>query len=530
MIKIILVLTLFFHLLYLNLAPSGITNDELHFVLNAKSVFLNFSNLANNWNPLSLTTIPHETSSELSFMFLAPIIGPLPTNLFTARLPLALLSVAVVYLLFLITHKLFDRKTALMVAIVAALNPWIFYVYRTTFDAPIAIFFLLLAFYLLINLNKWLLISIIPIFFAFYTYIGTKVIVFPFVLIISIFVYLRRQHLLSKLLVINLFTLLISLIFFVNLGRTTVGLRTVELITPWNPQIIAQVEQLRSQTINNRFTPIFTNKFTIYGQFITSKWFNSFSPNLLFLKGDDTFTGSVWHHGYFYVFDALFILFGLIFLYSKYQSTFYLLTSLLIISPIPEIIRKDQIPAYVFHSSLQYPILIIFVGAGLSYLLSFLKNNYLKYLLISAYFLLFINYLFIYFFQYPIYASESFNKSNRLLSSFLITQVATSKSNIIVYCREPDAQFKNYIFYSNSLNRSSFNQISLAYLNGPTHNYQINQLTFLKPDDKVSLTDNDIIIVENGVNAPKEINQNLHSIIYRLDNHQPAFNIYGAKN
>ena len=238
----------------------------------------------------------------------------------------------------------------------------------------------------------------------------------------------------------------------------------------------------------------------------------------------------MWHHGYFYAIDALFILFGLIFMYAKYRPTFFLLTSLLIISPIPEIIRKDQIPAYVFHSSLQYPILIIFAGAGLSYLLSFLKNNYFKYLIISAYFLLFINYLFIYFFQYPIYASESFNNSNRLLSDFLITQITTSKSNIIIYCREPDAQFKNYIFYSNSLNKTSFNQISQAYFNGPDHNYKINQLTFLKPDDKVSLSKNDIIIVENGVNAPQEINQNQHQVIYRLDNHQPAFNIYGAKN
>ena len=180
--KLILVLVLFVHLLYLNLAPSGMTNDELHFVLNAKSVFLNFSNLANNWNPLSLTTIPHETSSELSFLFLAPIIGPLPTNMFTARLPLALLSVAVVYLLFLISQKLFNRKTALIIAYVAALNPWIFYVYRTVFDGPIAIFFLLLTLYLLLTLDKWLLTTLFPITAAFYSYIGTKVIVFPFVI------------------------------------------------------------------------------------------------------------------------------------------------------------------------------------------------------------------------------------------------------------------------------------------------------------------------------------------------------------
>ena len=527
--KLILVLVLFVHLLYLNLAPSGMTNDELHFVLNAKSVFLNFSNLANNWNPLSLTTIPHETSSELSFLFLAPIIGPLPTNMFTARLPLALLSVAVVYLLFLISQKLFNRKTALIIAYVAALNPWIFYVYRTVFDGPIAIFFLLLTLYLLLTLDKWLLTTLFPITAAFYSYIGTKVIVFPFVLIISIYAYQHFHHRnLFKLLFISFYTFLLCLIFFVNLKNSSVGQRTVELVTPWSPQIIAQVEQLRSQTFTTKITPVFTNKFTVYSQFVLSKWFNSFSPNLLFIKGDETFTGSVWHHGYFYMIDAVFIIFGLLFIYANYRSAFFLLISLLAISPIPEIIRKDQMPAYVFHSSLQYPILVIIAAVGFFYLLSFIKNKYIKYIIYATYFIFFLNYLFIYLYQYPYYAAESFNFSNHVLSNFLILQRASTNAKIIVFSREPDAQFKNYIFYSNTLNHSSFNQISQAYKDGITQDYIINQIIFARPDEKFATTSTDIIIVADGVNAFSQINRKQQSVIYRLENHQPVFNIYGS--
>ena len=97
---IILTTALFLRIFWLNIIPAGITNDELHFVLNAKSVFLNFSNLANNWNPLSLKTIPHESSSELSFLLLSPLIGPLPLNLFTSRLTGAILGTLTVFILY----------------------------------------------------------------------------------------------------------------------------------------------------------------------------------------------------------------------------------------------------------------------------------------------------------------------------------------------------------------------------------------------------------------------------------------------
>ena len=67
----------------LNSFPTGISNDELHFVLNAKSVFLQFTDLARNGrNPLSLQTIPQEASSELTFLLAAPFIDSLPLSTF----------------------------------------------------------------------------------------------------------------------------------------------------------------------------------------------------------------------------------------------------------------------------------------------------------------------------------------------------------------------------------------------------------------------------------------------------------------
>lgn len=531
LIILVLLFTLLSHLLFLNIVPSGITNDELHFVLNAKSIFLNFSNLANNWHPLSLKTIPNETSSELTFSVLAPLVGPLPLNLFTARLPLALLSSFCIVLLYLISTKLFTKKIALVISFCASINPWFFYVYRTAFDAPIAIFFFLITFYFLITLNKWkLLYTILPISFAFYTYIGTKVLVLPFVFIISIFsyFYIFQKQYLKQFIIINLFTFFLTLYFFLNLKNTSIGQRTSELVTPRSPVIAAQVESQRNLSFNNIFTPIFSNRYTVYVQFIINKWLNSFSPNLLFIKGDDTFTGSLWRHGYFYYLDLLFIFFGLLYLFIHYRSCFFLLMALLIISPLPEIIRKDQIPAYVFHSSLQFPILIIFSGIGLFFLLKSIKFKFIKFSILFIYFLFFVNMLFIYFLQYPFYASESFNFSNRMISQFIIAQKKISNSHIYLFCREPDALFKNYIFYSDILNSRNFSSISHAYQQLSQNKTEIDNISFLKQEAKVDIDQNDIVIVENGVNLPSGTDETNKLILLQLNTRQPTFNIYNS--
>ena len=97
---------------------------------------------------------------------------------------------------------------------------------------------------------------------------------------------------------------------------------------------------------------------------------------------------SLWQHGYFYYLDVLFLLLGLIYLFSKPRPAFLLLTSLILISPIPEAIRIDRIPAYAFHSVLQYPFLIILISAGIYFTLNSIPK--LKYPLLFAYTLLFL--------------------------------------------------------------------------------------------------------------------------------------------
>jgi hypothetical protein len=54
---VIMILSLFLRLLWLDRIPTGISDDELGFIINAKAVFLTGKDISGVWSPFSLTPI-----------------------------------------------------------------------------------------------------------------------------------------------------------------------------------------------------------------------------------------------------------------------------------------------------------------------------------------------------------------------------------------------------------------------------------------------------------------------------------------
>ena len=511
-------------LVWLDRFPTGITNDELHFVLNAKAVFYRFTNMANNWHPLSLKTIPNETSSELPFLLIAPWVGPLPTTLFLARLPYAINGLFTVYLLYLITKLLTSRTLALITTLIAALNPWMIFVNRTSFDAPLALGFLLWGFYLLLRLrSNWLYLSLIPLLLGFYCYIGTKTIWFPYVLIIAIFSYRHRRCYRSQLWLI----VILSLFFYLSYGLIVArkSLRTTELLSPFSGQINQQVAQEKNQSLQNPFKLLLTNNLTVYFKTFIFKYLNNFSPEILFTTGDHTFYLSLWRHGYFYYLDFLLIVFGLLFFYIKFTHIFYLLLFLIALSPLPEAIRRDQLPAYAFHSVLQYPFFYILISGGIIILTQNLKNRFRLAVLFLLYCLSWFNFLDIYFFKYPVFQPEGFDFSRRLLSRYLFFESRKSVS-IVVLAKEPNSLFRNYLFYNNLYTSASFNDIQNIY-RSDINTINFRQITFTNLDRQFQPKNFQTIIVDRHLNYNHYF-PNKYSINHLADNHE-LFAVFQCK-
>ncbi len=499
--KIILILLIAFFLrtIYLGIYPNNLTNDELHFVLNAKSVFLQFSNLAHNWNPLSLTTIPQESSSELPFVLTSWLIGPLPLDLFFSKLIYVLFGVGTVYLIYCLSQKLFNEKIALLAALIFSLNPWSILVNRTAFDAPLAIFFYLLTLYcLLIYRGKKILWSFIPALIAFYCYIGTKVIFLPIMFCYLIFTFHRNPKGKKYYFIVALLSIILVIFYYSRIGNGASRLN--ELATPNHPSIINQSLTDRNQSLKTPLKIIFSNKYTVFVENFLVKYFGNFSPNILFLKGDTTYFISLWRHGYFYLIDSIFIILGLIALFNFNRQLFYFIISLIALSPIPEAIRIDPIPAYAFHSCFQYPFLCVLVALGIDQFLK-LKIPLSKLLLIIVYSFSFSYFLYIYFYRYPVYQSEGFFFSRRLVSQYL--KLVPNDHPIVVISPEPDSLYRNYLFNSNLLNRNNLKNI--------TEQYQ-------KNSSRELFTEANITFINK---IPQTFDKNVTYIIDRQTNWQP---------
>jgi len=448
-LMLILVLALFIRFIFLDKIPVGINDDELHFVLKAKSFFYG------------------ETLSfdEMSSVVFSPIIGILPLNLVTAKLPYVITSVLSIILLYLIVKKITkNTNLSLFIVLAASLNPWSIYTARTSFDAPVALLFFLLSLYLMLKNNRLSILLSIPIgFLAFNSYIGTKVIYFPYIFISAFYCwkFVNKKFGIYYLATI-IFALIITLNFAVSLSHQSVGRRLSELWTPSSPKIAAIVNDERRESLSPAIT-LFTNKYTIYFRETFEKYLNNFSPNVLFLTGDAAFTGSLWIHGYFYYFDIILIILGVLFLFQKHRSFLLFITSFILLSPIPEAIRGDPIPAYVFHSSLQYPFLFILVGAGIFYFFQIFKSKLIRIGFILLYLLSFANFLNIYFLKAPIYQSESFVFSHRLVSKYLSMENQNNRE-IYFLTNQPELMFRSFLFYTNNFNRQNFPLIQSAYV------------------------------------------------------------------
>ena len=485
-------------LVLLDRIPTGILMDEFDNVLNAKFVYHTGANIRNNWSPLSLSTFPNEVpKGELTYLISLPFVGPFGLSLFTARIGFALISIATVLVLYGIAETLFGPWVALATAALTAINPWMIYFGRTAYDVPVSVTFYFLAFLLLLRLRgPKLLLSLFPFFFAFYNYIGMKLLLIPFAAISvlgSWLVYRKRQDSPWYLLVF-LGTLVIIVSFIVRLPTMSSSLRTDQLFTPFDKTVTEMVNVNRRMTIPSPFTVLFSNKLIVYAKIVFEKYAGAFSPSILFTNGEGIATFALWEHGLFYPIDALFIAIGLLALFASGPALAAFLIALAAIAPLPSVL-STQGTTYVHRSSLMIPVLLIFAGYGIVFAVRHLKKHWRLWgslALFIIYGILVSNFVDLYFFRFPYYNSEAFGVSQRIYSRYMALAAAHSIP-VVNFTESPELYFRNYIFYGNVPNAKTIPSLRPLFDQG-TYTWQ--QQTFTKQCPK-TLDKNATYILSN---------------------------------
>jgi hypothetical protein len=351
---------------------------------------------------------------------------------------------------------------------------------RTAYEAPLAVSFYTLAFVCVLYFKRWkILLSIMPLFIAFYCYHATKIIFIPFIIVISYFAWiLNRRRYLKYYLLLLAFCSLIFLGFLLNFRLTVgVGVRLSQIESPVGNYVSTAVNKERRLSMQTPLTAVFSNKIVYYLKDFSQKYVGAFSPSYQFFSGDKDMHYSLWTHGYFYYLDLIFLVVGFCYLFQKNKKYWLGFLSLILIAPFPAALLTGE-TSYVLRSAIIYPVFILLIGFGISFFISLFKNrNYrfiVSFLLIFLYGVLIINFANVYFFRFPLYDSEGVNFSSRVLSNYIRFAGAQNKK-VEVYSSEPDALYKDYLFYTDAYSRKNTVEVAKHFRK---NDFSLNNVSF----------------------------------------------------
>ena len=422
----LLVIGLGLRLWHITGIPLGYYYDELDHVFTGEAVARFGTDIAGTWSPLTLTPL-HSANlmAELPALIHAgfqKIIGFGPT---TGHLPNAIFGLGVIALTMAITHKLFNRPLlSLVVGAMVAVNPWHIHLSRTAYEAPMSLFFQLLALYGLLGLRARfrlypLFLSLIGIFMAFFTYHGAKITVPILTIALVGYQLLSSPHRRLTLARYGLPLLLcLGLVgnYFRLAASGTYGNRPGEIIS--SNYLSGLVNDRRRLSLDFWGKDLAINKFSIGAEEVLRRYLFVFDPFRLFGTGmENTFQFSLFVHPYFYVSGLPLLALGTIYLWRFYRRQAYLIL-LLLLPPRDTNLTPIGFQA-TFRSSLTYILLLIVVGVGSFSLITNLRHRLTIIGVFAVFGLEVLLFAANYFGRYPIISADNHHFFERLLAAYL---------------------------------------------------------------------------------------------------------------
>ncbi len=482
LLLLIFIFTFLSRFLLLDKFPIGITHDELNYVIAAESLYWT-KNFAPGTAPAVFSTDMTNfsvTIAEVPASILAFFIGPLDTSLFTSRIIGAILNSSIVLAMYLLVKRLTKNNLiALLTSLVLAINPWSFLMGRTIFETNFFVAFFLWGSVVLLSQKGLKILRALPFFIlGFFSYTGGQIAFYLFTGIILLYHYftLPRQQIAPYAIFFVTMTIILAGYVYVVLNNQSFASRGGEIYTP---QAVAQeVDKERQVAVQNSVNPIFINKITLYLSGFLDKYLNAYSVNNLFLRGELRAAFSYQKHGTFYFLDFLFIVIGISFLFSKYRKVWALVLLIIAATAVTSGISFVEY-SYSQRSGLMFPFITILIGAGLGYILTIFKNKFRLFIggaIFITYGFLFLNLLHLYFYRFPVYASDGWFFQDRILSRYIaLTNQEYKNTKVVVSTFEPKIVFQEYLFFNNIYNGEKISAINQKMESG---DYSFNNVVF----------------------------------------------------
>ena len=377
---------------------------------------------------------------------------------------------------------------------------------RTEFEVNFYTFFFLLGFLILLKNNKWKIFYSLPIYlFGFFSYTGGQLVFYLFIIITLVYHYLASNK--ERIKPYLLYGLTISLVLisyiYLTFHNQTLLTRGSELFLPTNRIVSQEVDKKRLLSVPSDFNKLFVNKATVYSRDFLEKYLDAFSPVTLFLNGEFRAAFSLQEHGNFYIIESILMLLGISYLLSFKKKVAILLLFIILISPITSGLSQVE-HSYSQRAGLMYPYMIIFIACGITFIFDAFSNKKYKYLvsvlLVGVYLVLFLNLIYLYFFRFPIYASDGWFFQDRILSKYIEnSNKINNEGNIVVFSSEPKITFEEYLYFTNLYNAKTVKIINNSINKGE---YSYGNVTFTNSCIAVKDNGNDVLIYDDLLDCP----------------------------
>lgn len=374
---LILLLAAFLRLSILNTLPISLFGDEIDVGYQAWSLITTGRDYMGHLLPTYLQSFSEWRTPLLSYL-LSPVIGLFGPSTFSVRLPVAFLGVLNIYLLYLLTKKLFLKNDSLPLisAFILTIMPWHIHFSRMAVDTTLLLSLLLIGTILLVS-NK-LLLSLPFFILTFYTYQTANVFT-PVFLVILLMIYRPQIQLRKHLPVYSLYLIaLMPILLNILIGPASDRIKGISIFS--DQKITDSIIQDRTQPwiIGSKLEPIFHNKPLVFLQVFTRQYLSALSPQFLFESGDPNFRHSVGEIGELYPMFAPFLLLGFVYLMKNYQTKeSKVVLAWLFLSPIPSAITLDG-GSHAIRLSLMIIPLALVTSLGFLEINSLLRKNYVK--------------------------------------------------------------------------------------------------------------------------------------------------------
>ncbi len=424
----VILLASFLRLWQLGSVPSGVHADEANQGYTVFSLLKTGVDLSGKFNVFGLTdTNTGGTYPPIYSYVLMPLVNFFGLSISVVRFPSAAFGIISVFLVFLVSRKLFGSYyLSLIAALLFALNPWAIHISRQALGESISLFTVLsgITFFLYSDKNKYLLfLSSLVFGLSLYSYDAPKVFL-PLFIPLLVYFYWDKIKKFRKAISISA---VIFAIFYLSIFFGSVSDYKNESIFG---SVSENVDIERTLTTAPLWeSSIFHNKFSVSLKRLETSYSTIFSVNWLFVNGSGNLQHSVGNHGEFYLFELPFFFIGMYLAFKKNTKLGFFLLGWMLIGALPGAVTATG--NFVYRSVHVLPVPILFSSLGIVWFVKILRKSkdIVKYP-VGALFILFsliyvCSYLFTYFFDYPVYASEYWAKQQ----NSAILYVEKNKSN-----------------------------------------------------------------------------------------------------